>query len=311
MSNIIPPKSNSLLTVGIPVYNFGEFLPSTLDSILDQAVAEKVEVLVLDGGSTDDTRDIAKLYATKYHNFRYVRVLEKGGIDVDMARTVELAETPYIWLFSGDDLMLPGALGTILQAITRWTPDLLLSRHNECHFDMTVVKEWPVLSITEDRLFDLNDSQDRRDYLGAALTSEAFFSFMGGMVVNRLTWFKGKLKPSFKGSNWAHIGRLWELTEAPFRLGYIHQVLQNRRGENDSFSKDGMLARLEIQIRGLIGIFEDIYGESSTEIAHMKRVIQSEVEPHWANAVRDDLIKKGADTKQFEKLDSMLAQLHS
>ncbi|MBU1235854.1 MAG: glycosyltransferase family 2 protein [Gammaproteobacteria bacterium] len=299
-----------MLSIAIPVYNFGKFLPQTLNSILDQAADYNVEVLIFDGGSTDNTRLLVDDYCRRFNNFRYVREIEKGGIDADLARSVELVDTKYCWLFSGDDLMRRGAIGGVLKALQEWQPDLLLCRHNECQFDMTVLKDWPVLSIAADRLFNLHEKHDRLAYLEAALSSEAYFSFMGGLVVNRFTWFKGKLEPVFNGSNWAHVGRLWKLTDAPFRLGYIYEALLDRRGGNDSFSSGGMLSRLDIQINGLLGIIEALYGENSIEFQHLKRVVLSEVEPHWSNAVRQDLIDTCAGKDQFEKLERMLARIN-
>lgn len=307
---IMPPSSEKQpLSIAIPVHNFGEYLSQTLDSILDQALTANVEVLVFDGGSTDNTRVIASTYARRYRNFRYVRALEKGGIDFDLARSVELVSAPYCWLFSGDDLMQLGAIRRVLSTIECWQPDLILGRHNECYSDMSVLKEWPVLTFNGDRVFDLQREEERRGYLEAALSSEAFFSFMGGLVVRRQTWFKGRLAPSFNGTNWAHLGRLWSMTNAPFKLVYLQQVLLNRRGGNDSFSRNGMLARLDIQINGLLDVIGAIYGDRSIEMHHLKRVVRIEVEPHWSNAVREDLIKKGAPREEFERLDRMLDRI--
>jgi abequosyltransferase len=300
---------NRLLSAAIPVYNFSNFLPETLDSLLDQTAAEGVGVLVFDGGSTDNTQSIVTGYMKRYSHLRYVKALKKGGIDFDMARCVELVGAQYCWLFSGDDVMQPYGIKEVLEALTQWRPDLLLLRHNECHFNMSVIKDWPVLNIVEDKLFLLNDDKDRRQYLEAALTSEAFFSFMGGLVVKRSTWFRERLDPAFVGSNWAHIGRLWSLSNSPFKLGYLHQVMLNRRGGNDSFSNQGMLTRLEIQISGLLGVIEALYDPRSLEMQHLKRVVKGEVEPNWTNAVREDLKNRNAPPEQFEKLDQMLERL--
>ena len=43
------------LSVAIPTYNFANYLPETLDSILTQARAGEVEILILDGASSDET----------------------------------------------------------------------------------------------------------------------------------------------------------------------------------------------------------------------------------------------------------------
>lgn len=309
--NSFNEQKNRVLSVAIPVYNFGKVLPHTLESIMEQALKLRVEVLVFDGGSTDNTRSSIGSYINRYPNFRYIRALNKGGIDADMAKCVELAGSQYCWLFSGDDVMNPGALEKVLAALEQWQPDLLLCRHSECNFDMSKLKDWPILSIEENRFFELHKIDDRSEYLESALSSEAFFSFMGGLIVNRKTWFKGKLTPAFNGSNWAHIGRLWSLSKESLTLGYIHDVLLDRRGGNDSFSVGGMLSRLEIQINGLLGVIGVVFGEGSVEMQHLKRVVRTEVEPHWANAVREDLKISGANPDQFEKLDQMLKRINS
>jgi abequosyltransferase len=298
-----------LLSIAIPVFNFAKFLPQTLESILDQSVSNKVEVLVFDGGSTDDTRQLARRYAREYPNFRYVRALKKGGIDADMARCVELVSAPYCWLFSGDDVMGNGAVERVLDTLRLESPDLVLVRHNECSLDMKLLRDWPVLSIPKDQVFDLHDEDSKRLYLEAALTSEAFFSFMGGLVIKRSRWFSGRLSPAFVGTNWAHIGRLWSLMDEQFKLVYLDKVLLDRRGGNDSFSSAGMLSRLTIQIDGLLGVLGSIYGPSSTEVQHLRRVIKAEVVPNWSNAVRQDLINRAAPQADIDHLDGLLSRI--
>ena len=51
-----------LLSIVIANYNYGRFLEEAIRSVLDQAVPE-VELLVIDGGSTDESVDIIRRYA--------------------------------------------------------------------------------------------------------------------------------------------------------------------------------------------------------------------------------------------------------
>src|SRR5271165_2413917 len=101
------------LSVCIPTYNFGAFIGETLESILPQ-VEEGVEVIVLDGGSDDDTSVVVESLQQRYPSLRYERRDERGGIDRDIARTVDLARGEYCWLFCADDVMKPGAIGRML-----------------------------------------------------------------------------------------------------------------------------------------------------------------------------------------------------
>lgn len=302
-------KTSNLLSIAIPVYNFGAFLPDCLESLLDESLESNVEVLIFDGCSTDDTQLVVRSYQRKYPNLRYVKALKKGGIDFDMAKSVELVSGRYCWLFSGDDVIRPQSIKSILSTIEQCEPDLILCRHNECYYNLNVIKDWPVLDIQEDRIFRLDNVQERSEYLSLALTSEAFFSFMSGLIVKRETWLRERLNPDLDGSHWAHIGRLWSLTKSPFKLYYKHEVILDRRGGNDSFSNDGMLSRLRIQIAGLLNTIGTVFENNSDAVQNLKRVIKAEVYPDWVNAVKANLIEMNAPQEQHDELVSLLKKL--
>ena len=67
------------------------FCPKLYISILSQARVENTEIVVVDGASTDNTPGIMREFCAKYPNFPYHRLPEKGGIDLDMAKAVELS----------------------------------------------------------------------------------------------------------------------------------------------------------------------------------------------------------------------------
>lgn len=299
-------SNNALLAIAIPVYNFERFLPETLDSVLSASEDYDVEVLVLDGCSTDRTQHLVQSYQKRHSNLRYVKALVKGGIDLDMAKCVELVSSRYCWLFSGDDVLLDDAVGRVLSIIENSAPDLLLCRHNECDLSMAVLTDWPVLDVAEDKFFQLDSVQSRTEYFAMALTSEAFFSFMGGLIIKREKWLSGKLTPELNGSCWAHISRLLSQVHSGFGLYYSHEVLLNRRGGNDSFSREGMLSRLKIQIEGLLGVVGTVFDSASSEIDSLKRVLNREVYPGWVAAVRSDLDSSNAPAEHYAELESVL-----
>jgi hypothetical protein len=72
---------------------------------------------------------------------------------------------------------------------------------------------------------------------------------------------------------------------------------------------DRMFARLDIQINGLLDVIEEIYGRPSLEAHHLRRVVRSEVEPDWENAVRQDLLSRNAAQSDFVRLDKMLDRI--
>lgn len=306
MSNSL---ENNKLSIAIPVYNFGDFLPETLESILQQPLGKKIEIVVYDGGSVDNTREVMKSFIKNFSNIRYVKALTRGGIDVDMAKCIDLVSSEYCWLFSGDDVMHIDAISRILNVLKANYVDLLLVRHFECNFELNRIVDWPVLGINQDRLFQMHNKAMRNEYLDLALSSEAFFSFMGGLIVKRSTWFKGDLPANVIGSNWGHVQRLWSLVDSPFEIYYLNDPVLDRRGGNDSFSKDGALSRLEIQIHGLLSIFKNTFGETSNEVKNLKRVLNWEVFPNWALAVKNELDNVGANLSEYARLEELLKEI--
>ena len=66
------------ISICIPVYNCADFLGQALDSILSQT-DEHVEVIVYDGGSTDETYTLMESYTSAWPNLHYHRGPHRGG----------------------------------------------------------------------------------------------------------------------------------------------------------------------------------------------------------------------------------------
>jgi abequosyltransferase len=262
------------LSICIPTYNFGDFIGATLESIVSQ-LPENAEIVVLDGGSTDATAQVVVQFQAKYPQILYHRQGARGGIDRDMARSIDLARGLYCWLFSADDAMRPGSIEKIMRAI-RTSRDVYLCKHTSCDFDMKAHGETAVLGIEKETTFDLGDAAQRLRYFELAQTTEAFFSFMGGIVVKREKWNSIPLNESFIGSCWAHVARMLELTTTGLSVTYIPEALLDRRGGNDSFADKGMVNRYRIAIDGYHRLAATFFASGSREAFHIRRVIRNE-----------------------------------
>jgi len=269
--------SKPSLSVAIPVYNFGDFIEETLSSIVTQERADEVEISVVDGASTDHTPAIMNDFCERYPQVRYIRLASKGGIDRDMATAFASTSGDYCWLFSGDDIMLPGALRRALEMIESGH-DVYLSKHLEYKPETKDWREWPVLRISAPTIFDLSDRDRRLKYFELAATSEAFFSFMGGMVTKRRAWDRVAFNEKFDGSCWAHVARYFELMQTELTLQYVPETWQRRRPENDSFLDRGFVNRLALAVDGFHSISDTFFGHRSLEAFHVRRVIRHELD---------------------------------
>lgn len=264
------------LSICIPTYNFEKFIGQTLDSIIPN-LREGVEVIILDGGSTDDTVSVVAQRQNDFPQIKYFRQEFRGGIDRDIAKVVGYAQGEYCWLFSADDIMKAGAVEKILNNIHS-KYDIYLCEHTLCDFEINPLTEYPIFNtIFTPQTFNLGDIRQRKRYFSEARTSEAFFSFLSGPIFKRDLWEKADGIPeSFYGTCWALAGRLLSLVDAGLIVHYLGESFIYKRGGNDSFLEHGVVNRLRITIEGFTHIAETIFGKSSFETYHIRRVIRNE-----------------------------------
>lgn len=263
------------LSICIPTYNFGAFIGETLASIVPQLV-EGVDVVVLDGGSTDDTEQVVRSFG--HPSIRYHHQDERGGIDRDMWRTVGLGRGEYCWIFCADDVMKPGAVQTVLDRIGSGC-DVYLCGMTLCDLNMLPLADHRVAQISEDREFDLADERERREYFALAQTTTAFFSFAGSLIVRKSSWDAAGPDERFYGSLWAHVAQILRMLPNGLRLHYIARPLLLKRTENDSFMDHGLAQRYAIAIDGYHRLGSAYFPEQSPEARHMRRVVASELPP--------------------------------
>lgn len=115
MAESAPGAATPAVTVLIPTYERADFLDASIGSLLGQDY-ERLEVLVLDDGSTDRTPEILERYAAEHPDrFRWTR-----HENIGQARTLntgfELARGELVGYLSSDDELLPGAISKLAAA---------------------------------------------------------------------------------------------------------------------------------------------------------------------------------------------------
>src|SRR5207302_7533445 len=109
-----------LVTVCIPSYNHGNYLPAAIESVLGQSFGD-VECLVFDDGSTDGSWETAVAY--EKHDDRVRALSHDGHVNRGIAATLNAAYAAargaYIAHFAADDLLLPDSLSRRVEALRR------------------------------------------------------------------------------------------------------------------------------------------------------------------------------------------------
>ncbi|HEY5625339.1 MAG TPA: glycosyltransferase, partial [Dehalococcoidia bacterium] len=89
-------------------YNMASYLTAAIDSALAQD-HDDVDILVVDDGSTDDTRQVVSRYGRKvrYHH------QENAGVANAYNRMLELAKGEYVHFLDADDVLTPSTVGRL------------------------------------------------------------------------------------------------------------------------------------------------------------------------------------------------------
>lgn len=266
--------SQPKLSFCIPTYNFGSFIGQTLQSIIDQA-DDRVEIVVIDGGSTDQTEAVVNEKRTLFPHIRYINVGRGRGVDRDIVETVAQARGEYCWLLSSDDVLEPGSVSRMMDEIGRGY-DVILCDFWIC--DLELKPMYPHRPVTVDRAttFDWSKPADRAHYLASARTTTAFFSFISGIILRRTLWDGLTDSDRFLGSCWIIAARMFDAARNGLVVRYLPETLLLKRGDNDSFSSRGMIWRLELSIKGFQRVAETYWGPDSPEAVRVRRTLQAE-----------------------------------
>jgi hypothetical protein len=97
--------TNSLVSIIISNYNYGHFLCQAIDSALAQTYP-RTEVIVVDDGSTDNSRQILAGYAGRAQ----ILLQENGGQAAALNYGFRISQGQLIVFLDADDLLLPTAL---------------------------------------------------------------------------------------------------------------------------------------------------------------------------------------------------------
>ena len=185
-----------VLSVCIATLNRASVIPFTLDSIIAQ-LSPKIEIIVVDGASSDSTREVVERYSREYPSLRYFREDKNSGVDADFDRSIAYARGMYCWLMTDDDIMLPGALDGVLHALSR-SPDLVIVDAEVKTSDLSGTLQKSRMHLTSDLSFE-SSSDEFLIRTGDAL------SYIASVVIRRDIWLTRERQRYF-GSLFVHAG---------------------------------------------------------------------------------------------------------
>ncbi len=118
-----------LVSIILPVYRTEEYLPACLRSVLAQEIPEgELEVVAVDDGSPDRSGEILREAAARDRRVKPYRK-ENGGLGDARNFGLSRAAGEYVFFLDSDDLLLPGALSSLLAAAREEEADLVAASY--------------------------------------------------------------------------------------------------------------------------------------------------------------------------------------
>ena len=122
---MIDNYKNFLITINICCYNSSKYIEETIQSVINQTY-KNWELIIIDDGSTDNTKNLIKKYLNRNNNIFYF-YKENGGYPSARNKAIKIAKGEWIALIDHDDVMLPNRLENQVNEIIKYNHVKLFS----------------------------------------------------------------------------------------------------------------------------------------------------------------------------------------
>lgn len=111
------------VSILIPLYNAEQYIVETITSIINQSYTN-IELIIVDDGSTDNSYEIAKTYASE--NIKVFQQTNKGACAA-RNKALESSTGEYIVFFDADDIMYKDKIKNQMELVEKYGDDYIYS----------------------------------------------------------------------------------------------------------------------------------------------------------------------------------------
>ena len=215
MNNTIKEKT-IMVSVIVPIYNVDEYLEECLESIRNQTYTN-IEVILVNDGSTDGSREICESYCEKDIRFRLINQ-ENQGQSVARNRGVKESVGQYIMFVDSDDVVNTDVLEVLLPYM-KTDVDIV-----EC--EMTREKEAFFLNKIPTIVFEGNSKEAILNCIAfRAVKFCAFTKLYRREIVEKIPFLEGYIyEDVFTGIN--YLNHIRKIIVVDY-IGYYYRVRPN------------------------------------------------------------------------------------
>jgi glycosyltransferase involved in cell wall biosynthesis/CDP-glycerol glycerophosphotransferase (TagB/SpsB family) len=120
-------NGESSVALVVPIYNVQKYLDECLESVAAQTIFDRMQVVLVDDGSTDSSGDMAATFAARYPNVTLVRQ-ENRGLGGARNRGLEQVTAPLVTFLDSDDRLPEDAIETLLNVLIEHDADVAIGK---------------------------------------------------------------------------------------------------------------------------------------------------------------------------------------
>lgn len=209
----------SLVSIIIASYNYGEYLAETIESALNQSY-KNIEIILIDDGSKDHSLDVASHYN--------ITILAQDNMGVSASRNnaAKYAKGKYIFFLDADDILYPTSIQDLIDLFVGAGEDVGFAYGQLQYFGY---KDW----IFESSHFDPVKLSKENYIQTSALIRKDVFDRVGGFD-----------RGFDLREDWELFVRIWHAGYKGVFLGRPHLKYRKHRPKNEVRSKGSLRKRL-------------------------------------------------------------------
>ncbi|HFI0706349.1 TPA: glycosyltransferase family 2 protein, partial [Streptococcus suis] len=131
---------NKILTITVPSYHTEKYMEECLPTLLDESINDKVEIIIVNDGSTDGTLKKARKFEKKYPGTIRVIDKENGGHGSTINMGIEQASGKYFKVVDGDDWVNTKELVKLVNTLENLDVDVIISPYEDHNVDTGVIE---------------------------------------------------------------------------------------------------------------------------------------------------------------------------
>lgn len=279
----VPEIEKPLVSIIVPTYNRAHLLPRSIESLLAQTY-RPIEIIVVDDGSTDNTREVVEPYLNR---IQYVGQ-ENSGCPTARNTGILRSKGKYILFFDDDDISLPRLLEVEVRQLES-------SGAAFCHGSAVVVDDdFRISRVHVARNVSRNDLLEYEFLVG-----NVFFGGTGLIsraALDKVGLYDTRLIRAQDYDMWMRLLARFEAVSVDY-LGQIYFFHQGQRGSaDDRFSASNILNKTREYEKI---IFRKLYNEIPLE------AVFPDIEKYGSPIVRIEALLRRAQSLNMRGLEDL------